>query len=270
MYEERGAGESFVLLHRFGGCSQLWLPLTDRLAEHFRLIVPDLRGHGRSANPAGTFTHRQSAADIFALLDQLGVTRFKAMGTSSGGMTLLHKATRQPSRVEAMGSDRCTHYFPEEARAATLRCHDAVRRPSGSSHVRCAGMLRRGNWPSSLATSRQLRRHELHGAIPGDLTARTLIVHSDRDPLFPLTFRWRCTRVIPLNDSAFDAVERMLKRAEVPRHSDPIALAAVNGFLDARRLERSRWRGGRYAWNTEPSHDLGRRPYRTSAWLVSR
>lgn len=77
-YEERGAGEPLILLHRFGGCGQLWLPLADRLAERFRLIVPDLRGHGKSTNPSGTFTHRQAAADVFALLDQLGVTRFKA------------------------------------------------------------------------------------------------------------------------------------------------------------------------------------------------
>ena len=109
-----------MLLHRFGGCGQLWLPLADRLAERFRLIVPDLRGHGRSTNPAGTFTHRQSAADIFELLDQLGVTRFKAMGTSTGGMTLLHMATRQPSRVEAMVLIGATHYFTEESRAANL------------------------------------------------------------------------------------------------------------------------------------------------------
>ncbi|HEX2460223.1 MAG TPA: alpha/beta fold hydrolase, partial [Vicinamibacterales bacterium] len=66
-YEERGAGEPLVLLHRFGGCTRIWLPLIDRLAEHFRLIVPDLRGHGRSTNPAGTFTLRQWATDIFAL-----------------------------------------------------------------------------------------------------------------------------------------------------------------------------------------------------------
>ena len=87
------------------------------LAEHYQLIIPDLRGHGRSTNPSGAFTHRQSALDVYALLDQLGVKRFKAMGISTGGMTLLHMATQQRDRVEAMVLIGATSYFPEEARA---------------------------------------------------------------------------------------------------------------------------------------------------------
>src|SRR5436190_8999402 len=94
-YEEQGAGSPLVLLHGFGSCGQSWQPFAARLAEHFRLIIPDLRGHGRSTNPAGVFTHRQAAADVFALLDRLGVKRFRAMGISTGGMTLLHMATGQ-------------------------------------------------------------------------------------------------------------------------------------------------------------------------------
>src|SRR5262245_7592352 len=43
----------------------------------YRLVVPDLRGHGRSTNPSLKFTIRQSALDVFALLDQLEVDRFK-------------------------------------------------------------------------------------------------------------------------------------------------------------------------------------------------
>ncbi len=115
-YEEQGTGQPLVLLHGFGGCGQHWKPFAARLAEHFRLIIPDLRGHGRSTNPAGGFTHRQAAADVFALLDQLGVTRFRAMGICSGGMTLLHMSTRQPSQVEAMVLIGATHYFREQAR----------------------------------------------------------------------------------------------------------------------------------------------------------
>ncbi|HEY3148113.1 MAG TPA: alpha/beta fold hydrolase [Dongiaceae bacterium] len=73
-----------------------------------------LRG---STNPSGNFTHRQAARDLFALLDRLGIQRFKAMGTSSGGMTLLHMATQQPNRIEAMVLVGATSYFPEQARA---------------------------------------------------------------------------------------------------------------------------------------------------------
>jgi pimeloyl-ACP methyl ester carboxylesterase len=63
----------------------------------YQVIVPDLRGHGRSTNPAAAFTHRQAAADVLALLDRLGLQRVKAMGISTGGMTLLHMATQRAS-----------------------------------------------------------------------------------------------------------------------------------------------------------------------------
>jgi pimeloyl-ACP methyl ester carboxylesterase len=63
------------------------------------------------------FTHRQSALDMFALLDRLNIERFKAIGMSCGVKTLLHMATQQPSRVEAMALVSAAHYFPEQARA---------------------------------------------------------------------------------------------------------------------------------------------------------
>ncbi len=66
----------------------------EQLVQHYHLIIPDLRGHGRSTNSSGQFTHRQAALDLFASLDVLGIERVKAMEMSSGGMTLIHMATQ--------------------------------------------------------------------------------------------------------------------------------------------------------------------------------
>ncbi|MHB0960495.1 MAG: alpha/beta fold hydrolase [Pirellulaceae bacterium] len=66
------------------------------------MIIPDLRGHGRSTNPTNKFTHRQSALDVCALLDELKIDKFGGMGISTGGMTLIHMATQQPERAEAI------------------------------------------------------------------------------------------------------------------------------------------------------------------------
>ncbi len=115
-YDEVGAGEPLVLLHFFGGAGLVWDPFVDEFAEEFRVIVPDLRGYGSSTNPTKKFTHRQSAADVFALLDHLQIDKFKAMGMSSGGMTLVHMATHRPERVEAMVLIGATSHFPEQAR----------------------------------------------------------------------------------------------------------------------------------------------------------
>jgi pimeloyl-ACP methyl ester carboxylesterase len=76
-----------------------------------------LRGHGRSTNPSKEFTFRQLSLDVFSLLDHLGVERCKAIGLSMGAKTLLHLATQQPARVEAMVLLSAAPYFPEQARA---------------------------------------------------------------------------------------------------------------------------------------------------------
>jgi pimeloyl-ACP methyl ester carboxylesterase len=89
------------------------------LTKEYQLIIPDLRGHGRSTNPTGQFTLRQSALDIFALLDELKIDRFKSMGGSGGGLTLLHMATQQAARVEAMVLIGTPSYWSEQCRAFT-------------------------------------------------------------------------------------------------------------------------------------------------------
>jgi pimeloyl-ACP methyl ester carboxylesterase len=101
-YGLHGDGPPLVLLHGFTGSNHHWQPFIADFAQEHTLILVDLRGHGRSTNPSNQFTHRQAALDVFALLDQLGIDTFKAVGASSGGMTLIHMATQQPARVEAM------------------------------------------------------------------------------------------------------------------------------------------------------------------------
>src|SRR4051812_32854745 len=118
-YEERGGGEPLLLLHGGTGIGADWQHVfTHGDPAGFRVIVPDLRGHGRSTNPSRTFTFRQAAADVFALLDHLGLARVNAIGMSMGAKTLLHMATQQPARLGAMVLVSATPYFPAPARAA--------------------------------------------------------------------------------------------------------------------------------------------------------
>src|SRR5579859_3137078 len=115
-YVAYGGGEPLVLLHGFTGSSADWEVFLPGLAQEYRLIMPDLRGHGRSNNPLTTFTFRQAALDVFALLDHLGIERFKAIGMSGGGNTLLHMATQQPEWVAAMALVSAVSYYPDQAR----------------------------------------------------------------------------------------------------------------------------------------------------------
>lgn len=115
-YVAHGEGEPLVLLHGFTGSSGDWKIFLPDLEQTYRLIIQDLRGHGRSTNPLTTFTFRQAALDVFALLDHLGIDRFKAIGLSNGGNILLHMATQQRERVTAMVLVSAVSYYPEQAR----------------------------------------------------------------------------------------------------------------------------------------------------------
>jgi pimeloyl-ACP methyl ester carboxylesterase len=115
-YKIIGKGEPLVLLHGFADSGESWDFLSDEFANDFQLITPDLRGHGASTNPSGQLTHRQFALDIYGLLDHLGIEKFKAMGGSSGAMTLLHMATQQAERIESMVLISASPYLTERDR----------------------------------------------------------------------------------------------------------------------------------------------------------
>jgi pimeloyl-ACP methyl ester carboxylesterase len=197
----RGAGEPLVLLHGFFTCGGTWGPVADLLAKQYQLLIPDLRTHGRSTNPAGTFTHRQAALDVYALLDQLGVKRFKAMGISTGGMTLLHMATQQPDRIDAMVLIGATSYFAEPARAFMRQVSpDSISAQERQEFAACA--VRDDAQIRALKT--QFRRikdsyDDMNFTPPllGSIKARTLIVHGDRDGLVPIDIPVEMYRAIP-------------------------------------------------------------------------
>jgi pimeloyl-ACP methyl ester carboxylesterase len=115
-YEVHGEGSPLLMLHGFTASSQMWNQYIEDFQPHFQLIIPDLRGHGKTTNPSRQYTARQSSQDILALLDQLGIDRFNAIGVSSGGDILLHLSTKYPERVEKMVLDGTAHYFSKQLR----------------------------------------------------------------------------------------------------------------------------------------------------------
>jgi len=189
-YEISGEGEPLVWLHGFTGIGAHWQLIFTEQPEGFRLISPDLRGHGRSTNPSRQFTFRQSALDIFALLDSLGIERFKAVGMSAGAKTLLHMATQQPARVEAMVLVSPAHYFPAEARAAmalitvesrTEQDWQMLREWHKHGDDQIRALLEQGNALKDSYADMSFTPPYL-----STISARTLIVHGDRDPIYPI------------------------------------------------------------------------------------
>ena len=101
-YVEQGRGPAVLLLHGFPLDGTMWEEQVDVLAGRFRVIVPDLRGHGRSPAPPGPYTMDQHVADVAALLDRLGIERAALVGLSMGGYITLNFVAAHPGRVWAV------------------------------------------------------------------------------------------------------------------------------------------------------------------------
>jgi 3-oxoadipate enol-lactonase len=98
-HEVVGDGPPVLLLHAGGFDGRMWQPLVARLADRLRLVVPDLREHGRTPLPSEPFAH---ADDVLALLDDLALERVVVVGASYGGGVALQLATAAPERVSAL------------------------------------------------------------------------------------------------------------------------------------------------------------------------
>ena len=200
-YETRGEGEPLVLLHGGGGIGANWDLIFKVPPQGYQLIIPDLRGHGRSTNPLPGFTFRQLAQDVFGLLDRLGVERFKAIGLSLGAKTLLHVATQQPGRVEAMVLVSATPYFPEQARAVmrqlTAENHSEAEWQQMRQWHRQGDEQIRKLWSQMNALKDSYDDMSFTPPYLSTIAARTLIVHGDRDPLYPVHLALEMYSAIP-------------------------------------------------------------------------
>lgn len=200
-YEVRGEGYPLLLLHGFTGAGSNWSLIFPEPPDGYQLIIPDLRGHGRSTNPSGEFTHRQSALDVLALLDALKIERFRAIGMSAGAKTLLHMATRQPDRIRAMVLVSATPYFPEQARAIMRQMTDENRTEEEwlqmrQWHYHGDEQIRR-LWRQGNAFKDSYDDMNFTPADLAKITAPTLIVHGDRDPLYPVSIAMEMYAAIP-------------------------------------------------------------------------
>ena len=198
-FERHGTGEPLLLLHGFSGSSQDWKNSLAALPG-FQLIIPDLRGHGRSGALEKPFRHRDAAADTLALLDHLGIQVSKGIGISAGGNALLHMAAQQPRRIQAMVLVSATPYFPAQSRTITRHYGDnlpaqeweRLRRnhPGGDKQIQAI-----------IASTRAFAdSHDDMNFTPpclATIQARTLIVQGDRDPLYPVELSLEMAKAIP-------------------------------------------------------------------------
>lgn len=185
-----GQGPPLLLLHGLTNTWRVWRPYLRPLGAAHELIVPDLRGHGETPNPAPTLTAPQVAADMFALLDALGLDRIQIAGYSFGGHVALRMAAMQPQRVDAIVVIGGAHRLIGSAK----QYHEAAVRSEIPSDWWLSEV---GTWhPGGERQVRSLARQGCASALEDPFAmsesslaavkARTLIIQGDRDEIFPL------------------------------------------------------------------------------------
>lgn len=196
-YEEFGRGEPLLLLHGFLSTGDDWKSLTKEYAKNYKVIVWDMRGHGRSTNADTSinFLHATAARDLLIFIDLLKIDKVKAIGHSSGGITLLYAAIMAPEHFEAIIPISAQIYYTKQVREFLEK-----------------------NWKPKLPNPELYQKHgrdkgiflakqfynfrKLYGdpALTPDqlakIKARTLIVHGDND-FVPVSQAWEMFQNIP-------------------------------------------------------------------------
>lgn len=100
--EEHGAGEPLLLVAGLGGSGRFWSAQVEALSRHYRVILHDHRGVGRSGPAPLVSNARELADDLLRLMDALGLERAHLVGHSTGGAIGQHIALRAPERLRSL------------------------------------------------------------------------------------------------------------------------------------------------------------------------
>lgn len=130
VYYSLGDGPSVILLHPFPANHEFWQPLAEVLSMRYRLILPDLRGHGDSGVGDGPAKMEKHAADIARIMDDAGVGRAALIGVSIGGYVLLEFWRQHRGRVSALGlcNTKAGADSPEACAARLQAANDVMER----------------------------------------------------------------------------------------------------------------------------------------------
>jgi len=189
-YEEQGEGSPILFLHNYFGTLESWSAQRQFVSRHLRVVVADVRGHGRTQYPGGRLRLTEFAEDIAQLIRFLGITPTHFVGSSLGAQIGLYLAREDPRIIRTLSAvdpphlsepsaqaymDRVEQEFP--ANEKRLESEHSGQRPG---HVRSVllrnFMLDREEMPKDQAEAVELA---------GNITCPTLIVGGDNDPTFP-------------------------------------------------------------------------------------
>jgi 3-oxoadipate enol-lactonase len=161
-YSTMGSGTDLVLLHPTPVDHRFWLPAAAMLAQRYRVIAPDLRGHGQSEAGEGAITMEKLAADVERLLGELEIGKALFAGCSIGGYAMYEVWRRMPERVRALAFCCSRPQADAEAnRAKRQETIESVRLRGTADFIEGSlttviGPTARRRWPQKVGEAREM------------------------------------------------------------------------------------------------------------------
>lgn len=195
-YEEHGQpdGPPLVLLHGFLATTHFWRAQLAAFGAHYRLIVPELRGHGRTNNPAGlpAMRHHQFARDIISMCRALALEQPVLCGESTGAMLQLWLALEAPELAKAHILAGGTFFYGPQLRAWWAeQTPETIWQGQPAERLARHSALGPQHWREVAAAFIALGNHSHRDDFPDaealrGVRAPALIIHGDRDRFFPV------------------------------------------------------------------------------------
>ncbi len=231
-----GVAQTILLQHGYAGCAETWEHQITALSAHYRVVAPDLRGHGQSDAPYSRYSMDELVTDLLQIADVLELPeRFVLAGHSFGGAVALEFADRHPERLERLILVATPAAFPLPRSVGLLsRVPTAVYRLlwrwrprwNAAPHVLKRMML--GN----------MRRWQ-GDALLARLELPTLLIQGARDSYFPSDVYQRVWRALPRAERV--DVGGSKHKVQLERHQ--AVTRAIRRFLQA---------GADRNWREEP------------------
>ena len=126
-YKTKGTGRPVILLHPIGTGADFWGPMMDEMADEYRCIAIDLRGHGESDAPPRRFTLDDLAEDVIEMIKAQELKDVVLVGCSYGGMVAQGILLKAPELISCAVLTGTTHQQTDESRAMLLGRADETR-----------------------------------------------------------------------------------------------------------------------------------------------
>jgi pimeloyl-ACP methyl ester carboxylesterase len=125
---DEGSGPTIVLVHGAGSDHAVWNGLVGPLAERFRVLAPDLRGHGRTPAPeSSTYSFEEMEGDLLRFLDAKGTTSAHFVGLSAGALLVLRAGLDRADRVRSVTLVSGAAYTDAHTRSVAARWEETYR-----------------------------------------------------------------------------------------------------------------------------------------------